>query len=976
MLPIQDSDVYVRKFDSHRLRQKVSSFSGRALAADILDRCSLSAFDLARTTFRRIKRKAELLGQSKAFAFLFAAILQIQVPDNPVGSTYTMAQYSAEVRSPEPQHVDSAAKENTTKLPTPEEKANSPSGKKRTASESDPNGAPKITKRRAARACVSCRARKVRCDVVEGAPCGNCRWDNVECVVQESRRRKKNVFDPSSAGQSHAHQKAEALKPHIASNPVNISPATELRRQSEVSIATTNGDDATNVVGHQASQPNLLDAALEGHVPHLIYQQSASLRPDPMLLSQLQSGSNGSRYPSIWPNLTASTQNSAAFSEAKTAQFLSSLEEPDASSQLPAFIRPLPAKIAAEDVSYLHVKGALTLPSLPLQNALLRAYVEYVHPYMPLLELHDFLSAINSVDGLCGQISLFLYHAVMFAGTAYVDVKYLKEAGYASRKAARKAYFQKTRLLYDFDYESDRLILVQSLLLMTYWYETPDDQKDTWHWMGVAISLAHTIGLHRNPANTSMSPRKQKLWKRIWWSCFMRDRLIALGMRRPTRIKDEDYDVPMLEEGDFEIGPLADDVQVVNHDCTLVRDVLMQQQLASMCVAKAKLCLCISQMLKAQYSVLVRDSERAENTTNSTMMLHPKKQLDNIETVTECDLSLMAWAEQLPACCQYRALTPMDVKDGYKTIAVQRNLLHMVYYTTISALHRPQFLHASPLHAPTPSRQAQEMSRMKVRDAASQITRMAAEMHQLRLEKFLPTTGVTVILPAMIIHLLEMKNPLPHPRDKAVRGFRQCMKVMEKLRDIYAAADYAVAFLDAALRKAAIDIQASHSAQMSAELEKAGQLFSSSVPTSEKMATPPPENAPYMTQPEADRLGSNSATYVPPADLAAGNSPPQTDKDGLTPSASESSDAGAHAPMDLDLDFNNHQQDEFDWNALTGTNIDFDQWLQFPAEVGKKNHIPSTNTGNAIPAIIPEGSDSFMNLLVDSASGSGDVFVS
>ena len=26
----------------------------------------------------------------------------------------------------------------------------------------------------------------------------------------------------------------------------------------------------------------------------------------------------------------------------------------------------------------------------------------------------------------------------------------------------------------------------------------------------------------------------------------MRDRLIALGMRRPTRIKDEDFDVPML----------------------------------------------------------------------------------------------------------------------------------------------------------------------------------------------------------------------------------------------------------------------------------------------------------------------------------------------------------------------------------------------------------------------------------------------
>lgn len=141
---------------------------------------------------------------------------------------------------------------------------------------------------------------------------------------------------------------------------------------------------------------------------------------------------------------------------------------------------------------------------------------------------------------------------------------------------------------------------------MTYWYETPDDQKDTWHWMGVAISLAHTIGLHRNPENSDMEPRKKKLWKRIWWSCFMRDRLIALGMRRPTRVKDEDYDVPMLVEDDFEIAALPEHITVVPRECTLARDVGAQRELAQMCIAKAKLCLCISHVLSAQYSVLVR----------------------------------------------------------------------------------------------------------------------------------------------------------------------------------------------------------------------------------------------------------------------------------------------------------------------------------------------------------------------------------
>lgn len=151
----------------------------------------------------------------------------------------------------------------------------------------------------------------------------------------------------------------------------------------------------------------------------------------------------------LWPNPVANPAancQTPAAGDLRTAQFLSSLEEPDLLAQLPAFIKPLPARIAPEDVKYLHTKGALTLPSLELQNALLRAYIEFVHPYMPLLELGEFLGVINSKDGLCGQVSLFLYQAVLFSATAFVEPKYLKEAGYTSRKAARKSFFQKTRV--------------------------------------------------------------------------------------------------------------------------------------------------------------------------------------------------------------------------------------------------------------------------------------------------------------------------------------------------------------------------------------------------------------------------------------------------------------------------------------------------------------------------------------------------
>lgn len=73
--------------------------------------------------------------------------------------------------SPSPEPADNASTANG----RPNDKS-----KKRASADDGSEPPHKVTKRRAARACVSCRARKVRCDVVEGAPCGNCRWDNVE----------------------------------------------------------------------------------------------------------------------------------------------------------------------------------------------------------------------------------------------------------------------------------------------------------------------------------------------------------------------------------------------------------------------------------------------------------------------------------------------------------------------------------------------------------------------------------------------------------------------------------------------------------------------------------------------------------------------------------------------------------------------------------------------------------------------------
>ena len=112
---------------------------------------------------------------------------------------------------------------------------------------------------------------------------------------------------------------------------------------------------------------------------------------------------------------------------------------------LPRFVKPLPNRIAYDDVEYLDKKGALTVPDVGLRNELLRSYVEHVHGYMPLLDLRDFLNTIERNDASC-HVSLLLFQAVMFAGTASVDMQHLHAAGFQTRKAARKTFYQRARV--------------------------------------------------------------------------------------------------------------------------------------------------------------------------------------------------------------------------------------------------------------------------------------------------------------------------------------------------------------------------------------------------------------------------------------------------------------------------------------------------------------------------------------------------
>ncbi|KAJ4267035.1 hypothetical protein NW762_003133 [Fusarium torreyae] len=102
--------------------------------------------------------------------------------------------------------------------------------------------------------------------------------------------------------------------------------------------------------------------------------------------------------------------------------------------------------VAVDDMTYLQLKGALTLPSRECQEHLIWCFFEYVYPLMPIIDLDAFAQALESPGGNSGKISLLLFQAVLFAGAAHAKLAQLREAGFSTQEEARKMLFQRVKV--------------------------------------------------------------------------------------------------------------------------------------------------------------------------------------------------------------------------------------------------------------------------------------------------------------------------------------------------------------------------------------------------------------------------------------------------------------------------------------------------------------------------------------------------
>ena len=123
-------------------------------------------------------------------------------------------------------------------------------------------------------------------------------------------------------------------------------------------------------------------------------------------------------------------------------------------SPLSEIFTPFPAHLGASALAYLKSHDALTLPSEKLQVELLKAYIEFVHGTLPVLDLEDFLTIAKfgnqrnpsrKRSPAC-QVNFLLFQAVMFAAVGYVSSRVLKEAGFESQQSAKMTFFNRVKV--------------------------------------------------------------------------------------------------------------------------------------------------------------------------------------------------------------------------------------------------------------------------------------------------------------------------------------------------------------------------------------------------------------------------------------------------------------------------------------------------------------------------------------------------
>ena len=271
--------------------------------------------------------------------------------------------------------------------------------------------------------------------------------------------------------------------------------------------------------------------------------------------------------------------------------------------------------------------------------------------------------------------------------------------------------------------------------------------------------------------------------------------MLALALNRPWRIRDGEYDTPMLTLADFEVSEaVADNPETTRENP--VADGKEEVKLAQMCIAMAQLCTKIGDILTLHFSILPEEDsplQSNDGTGNTSTLLFAKTQANRIDRVLACDQKLQAWFQSRPSSCVYSPA-------GSSSCVVHGAFLNLVFFSIVSALHRP-LLRPNVLADFVEYRM---LSQRRVQNAATEITKISRDLHSHGLARCLPAAAAMFQLPAIIILLRELRSPNNREPREIFTSILSCINVVDDIRELHVGADLAMFFSFDLLRRSNI----------------------------------------------------------------------------------------------------------------------------------------------------------------------------
>lgn len=299
---------------------------------------------------------------------------------------------------------------------------------------------------------------------------------------------------------------------------------------------------------------------------------------------------------------------------------------------------------------------------------------------------------------------------------------------------------------------------VQALLLLSYRLKSGDG-LDSRHWTSVAISTAQSIGLFHDASARNDPSINPRLWRRMAWTCYASDCQTALRLRCRPFITGPEFCHQMLTEDDFDLYSFGNDTQSHGLGLPRTQESCIQRETFNLFIAQARLCTTINGVLHLQAERNASPGSPIGNSPPATRFEEP----EFLARVSTNEMRLAEWTTCFPP-------VEVDAQSENPTLFLQRNLLHLQFYTAIAVFYQSQ---------PLPS------SSFCVKHAAQQITRISTKLFQSNLHNRLPIIGVTAILVALIIHVTEMKSLPSAETGESTQNFQSGLEVLKGLRDVY-----------------------------------------------------------------------------------------------------------------------------------------------------------------------------------------------